>query len=256
MCNSNRRPKKIGVKNTFIHPDWNKVSDAFYTELYFNDTGIMMHEFFYNQEFTNWCCGTHLAYYHPRIATISANSLKDKYIVCFVGSSTPSKRWPSVNWIQLIRLCKQNNMPPIIIVGGKTDIEMANFIQKETNTPNTAGKTSLIKTLYQIANAAVIITNDTMAAHAAASFSKPAIIIANGNNYYRFTNYKQPDIYTIYPKIFLSRLQKRNSHLLHYTAVTRDIASIKAGTVFNALKAIIAKAENNPFLETIIPENI
>lgn len=248
--------KKIGIKNTSIHTNWNKISDDLYTELYFDNAGIMMHEFYYNQEFTNWCCGTHLAHYHPYINNVSVNSLKDKYIVCFIGSSTPSKRWPAENWIQLIRLCNQTSMPPIIIIGGKADIEMANFIQKETNTPNTAGKTSLIKTLYQVANAAVVITNDTMAAHAAASFSKPTIIIANGNNHYQFTDYNQPDMYTIYPDIFLSKLQKKNNILLNYTAVTKDIASIEAMTVFNKLKTIIAKKQNDPFLATIIPENV
>jgi ADP-heptose:LPS heptosyltransferase len=198
-----------------------------------------MHEFFYNQKFSNWCCGTHLAYPHPQIETISANHLKNN-IVCFIGSSTPSKRWPPENWIQLIRLCNENNMPPVVIMGGKTDMDMANIIQEETNTQNMAGKTSLIKTLHQIANTIAVITNDTVAAHAAASFNKPTIIIANGNNHTRFTDYKRPNIYTIYPKTFLSKLKKRNDHLLHYTAVTKDIASINASIVFNTLRTLIA----------------
>ena len=249
-------PSKIGIKNTSIHTKWNKVSDALYTELYFKDTELLMHEFFYNQEFTNWCCGTHLAYIHPQISTVLTNVSKDKYIVCFIGSSTPSKRWPAENWIQLIQLCKDTHLPAIIIAGGKTDIDMAKYIEKETNATGTVGKMSLVKTLYQIANAAAVITNDTMAAHAAASFNKPTIIIANGNNYYRFTDYKQPNIDTIYPEIFKSKLKNANEPLLHYTAVTKDIASIKAITVFDRLQSIIAKSGNNSFFATVIPKNI
>jgi ADP-heptose:LPS heptosyltransferase len=113
-----------------------------------------------------------------------------------------------------------------------------------------------VKTLYQIANAAAIITNDTMVVHAAASFNKPTIIIAKGNNYYRFTDYKQTNICTIYPEIFLSKLKKANKCLWHYTAVTKDIASIKAITVFDKLQSIIAKSGNESFFDSIAPGNI
>jgi len=82
-----------------------------------------------------------------------------------------------------------------------------------------------------------VITNDTMAAHLSVSCNVPVIIIANGINAIRFSDYAAADIenvYTIYPKMFLKFLNKNNKQT--YRAVSKDIQSIQPETVFNILK--------------------
>ena len=93
-----------------------------------------------------------------------------------------------------------------------------------------------------IGDAKTVITNDTMAAHAAVACNTPAIIIANGNNYYRFTNYSSlrlKNTITVYPRIFLKKLKKASPGLLHYEAVSADIATIPAETVFQSLQKLL-----------------
>jgi hypothetical protein len=81
-----------------------------------------------------------------------------------------------------------------------------------------------------------------MAAHVAVSCNTPAVIIANGNNYYRFTDYSSfnsKNVITMYPEIFLKQSKNKKTNLLHYDAVSSDIQTISANDVFNSLQKVL-----------------
>jgi ADP-heptose:LPS heptosyltransferase len=232
---------KVGSVNTFIYQEWNEVSDALYSQLFLPDD-ILEHEFLFNKSFAEWCCNVTLNANFPYLENLNKESSTDACFICFIGASAKSKRWPVKRWSELIRLIKDNYRNKIFIAGGKADIDRANAISSLSGVESNAGKTSLNETISLIANAKAVITNDTMAAHAAAACSTPAIIIASGNNYYRFTSYNSigsKNLVTIYPEIFLKKLQKGSDDLLYYEAISADIATISAKKVFESLKKLL-----------------
>jgi ADP-heptose:LPS heptosyltransferase len=96
--------------------------------------------------------------------------------------------------------------------------------------------------LYWIAGAQAVVTNDTMAGHMGVSLDRPTVIIANGLNYMRFSEYSHAGItqaVAVYSELF-NRKRKRlgdGPHPYHET-VTADIVSIRAAAVIEALKKI------------------
>jgi ADP-heptose:LPS heptosyltransferase len=238
--------KNIGSENNSRHSSWNILSDSFYTEL-FHPKNHFEHEFYFNQHFAEWCCGPYQKLKRPEILLKDKNISVDNYILCFIGASTNSKKWPAKRWIDFILLFQQYSKLKIIIAGGPNDTAMANdilsgFPPANKTVENITGKISLAEILSYIDNAAAIITNDTMAAHIAAAYSTPAVIIANGNNHYRFTDYEKAamqNISAIYPAVFRKKLKENIPVSLHHTAVTKDIASITAEEVFNLVENII-----------------
>ena len=233
--------KTIASANTFFYEEWNKLSDSLYTDLFFLKD-IFVHEFLFNKLFTEWCCHVALDNSNPRFENLEKNATADDYIICFIGASAKSKRWTEKRWIELMKLISDNYQSKIFIAGGQADIKRANGILSGSNAENIAGKTSLKEMIDLIGNAKAVITNDTMAAHAAVACNTPVIIIANGNNYYRFTNYSSlhlKNTITVYPKIFLKKLKKSSPGLLHYEAVSADIATIPAETVFQSLQKLL-----------------
>lgn len=232
--------QKIASENRFVYAAWCETSDKLYTDL-FALKNTYIHEFFYDKSFTEWCCDLPLQISAPQFSGIKKT--ESDYIICFIGAASKSRRWKVNRWIELIQLINKNYNYKIFISGGKADVESADEIVSASNAESFAGKTSLTETVNLIANAKLVISNNTMAAHAAVSCKTPVIIIANGDNYYRFTEYKSlnlENIITIYPNAFLKAFKKYGSALIYYEAVSADIATIKAEEVFKAVKQLLS----------------
>ena len=108
--------QRIATVNTFIHPEWNQLSDSLYTDLFGGDDPLL-HEFYFNMRFAGWCCGeaaigapearlpdASLLGQSPEIVYPFERKMTEPYILCFIGSSTKSKRWPVKRWIEFMRL--------------------------------------------------------------------------------------------------------------------------------------------------------
>jgi len=227
---------KIASENTFVNKKRNRLSDNLYTGLY-QTKKEQIHEFHFNQQFANWVCHTNRVLQRPEITAANLSIPSQHYILCFIGASVKSKRWPEKQWIQFIKLYKQKYVGSVIIAGGEADIKTANSICAETGAKSIAGSTSLKDMITYVCNANAVVTNDTMSVHLAASCNKSTIIIANGNKYYRFTEYGKAginNITSIYPEAFTRKLNNKGDNLSeHYTAVTADIGTIKADKVFS-----------------------
>lgn len=247
--------QRIATVNTFIHPEWNQLSDSLYTDLFRGDDPLL-HEFYFNLRFAGWCCGEagagspdmRASGQRPEIVYPFGKKMKEPYILCFIGSSTKSKRWPVKRWIEFIRLVGgggasgQKPSYKIVVAGGKQEQEMAGVIGAATEIGNIVGKSSLADLIDWVAGAAAVVTNDTMAAHLGPSCNRPTLIIANGTNSLRFTDYAAAgirNVITIYPRVFLREREKGGNPAAHHMAVSADIASIKAEVVAGKLKELI-----------------
>jgi ADP-heptose:LPS heptosyltransferase len=131
-----------------------------------------------------------------------------------------------------------------------TDAEqqIAARIEAQTDAENIVGKVSLLGLLHRIRSARAVLSNDTMAVHLSVSCGRPTVIVANGVNHQRFTDYQEAGIHgvaTVYPRVF-TRQRDREPRLL-YTyadALTADVASIAPSAVLDRLEAVLA--ECNP----------
>jgi ADP-heptose:LPS heptosyltransferase len=233
----------IGSENTSVHASWNQMSDGLYTSL-FKPSRALMHEFHFNAEFTEWACGKRYGGNRPRIEHQFSRPVAGPYIICFVGASTRSKRWPIKRWIEFIALHRRNYFSKIFLAGNtNAEREMVRTIQKRTGVDSIAGRVALSELLHWVAGAEAVVTNDTMAAHMGASLSKPTVIIANGVNYMRFSEYAKAGINhvaTIYPEVVNRRRQRHGDGPYAYSeTVSADIASIQATTVIESLRGLL-----------------
>jgi ADP-heptose:LPS heptosyltransferase len=250
--------RRLASANSFSDRAWNELSDSLYTDL-FRTRDRLAHEFFFNAAFAEWCCERHFAGRRPEIAGSSvgqaeiagtfgrpagafAGKIPEPYILCFIGSSTKSKRWPVERWAALVRLLTEKYSRKIIIAGGRDELAMAGVIQKQTGADSITGKATLVEMVGWVAGAVAIVTNDTMAAHLGVACNRPTLIIANGNNYFRFTDYAGAgigNVITVYPQVFLRAREKQADGDFHHVAVTADIASITAEEVAGKLGLMI-----------------
>jgi len=233
----------LGSENTNVHASWNQMSDSLYTSL-FKPSRALIHEFHFNAEFAEWACGIRYCGSRPRIDHRFPLPVTGPYIICFVGASTRSKRWPIKRWIEFITLHRRHYFGKIFLAGNsKAEREMARFIQKRTGVDSIAGRVALSELLHWVAGAEAVITNDTMAAHMGASFSKPTVIVANGLNYMRFSEYIKAGINhvaAIYPEVVNRRRERLGDGPYAYSeTVSADIASIEATTVIKSLRGLL-----------------
>jgi ADP-heptose:LPS heptosyltransferase len=240
MCMLAAAPNRsVGSVNTNVHAPWNRQSDALYTEL-FAPTDPLLHEFRFNADFAEWACGIPSGYRRPVIEQVSQPQMSGRYLLCFIGANTRSKRWPVERWVEFIQQYRERRPDTVVVAGaGDTEVRMADIIQQRTGADSIVGKVSLTEFIHWAAGAQAVITNDTMAAHVAASCNRPTVIVANGVNYMRFTEYSTigvRTVVTVYPKVFARRRRRVGDGPYAYSeAVSADIESITAAQVLSAL---------------------
>jgi hypothetical protein len=201
----------------------------------------MTHEFKFNAEFTAWVCGISYEGHRPLIDYSFRTAPADSYIICFIGANTRSKRWPIRRWIEFIDAYRKLHSGKVVLAGaGTAELQMARAIQNRTDAQSIVGKVSLPELLHWVNGAKAVLTNDTMAAHLSASCNRPTVIIANGVNYFRFTEYGSAGIEnvgTLYPDVFTHRRRRVGDGPYPYeAAVSADIASIRAASVIRKLE--------------------
>jgi len=237
----------IAAVNTYVHSSWNDVSDGLYGEL-FSAADPRLHEFHFNGQFARGVCGMEFAGGRPAIDALitgtGAAGERSVDIVCFIGANTRSRRWPAERWIEFIRLYRRRHGGDVILAGsGSAEQELASRILAQTGAQSIVGKTSLLQLAQRMMTARAVVSNDTMAVHLAVSCSRPTVIIANGVNYERFTDYDRAGIggvATIYPEVFTRRRERYPLLVYRYTdALTADIASIRAEDVMAGLDDVL-----------------
>ncbi|HWZ22013.1 MAG TPA: glycosyltransferase family 9 protein [Cytophagaceae bacterium] len=236
MALATKATYKIACSNSHTVEECNNASDNLYDELF--PSNFLEHEYHFNRAFTEKINKIVLPIASPSLPFTLNAIIPDKTVICFIGASAKSKTWPVNYWIVLIKTLLKNDLNPLL-VGGKNELEMANKIIDQTGVSSIVGQTNLIQTLNTIANAMAVVTGDTMAVHAAAAYSKPTVIIANGINAKRFVAYQEAGfnfIRTVYSKPYLKTASKNETR---YRAVTKDMQSIKPTVVFESLQEVL-----------------
>lgn len=123
--------------------------------------------------------GKGLDYFFPKDYSSKAANLPTShqagFIAFVIGASYFNKKMPVQKWVEL---AKQMNKP-IVLIGGKDDIETANEINAAVPEfiYNATGKFDLKESASIIQMAQVVVSHDTGFLHVAAAFKKPTITI-------------------------------------------------------------------------------
>ncbi len=189
--------------------------------------------------------------------TLSSNSYvyqavpEKPYVVFFPSSSAYLKRWHTSNFIKVAEhLIKQHNYT-IVLTGAKKDSKYAKAIiagveeQYKNQLIDCTGKTTLPDLANLIKHSDLLVTNDSVSIHMAASMNKEAVCVFMGENYGRFMPYPK-EVYSkgifICPpsvKAMVKEGKETNTYLsLDYNPKIDDISP---EAVIDATEILISK---------------
>jgi heptosyltransferase-2 len=138
-----------------------------------------------------------------KIAYLQSNSKKNNQIIIGIGSSGPTKKWPTENYIELIKRINNKNIT-FYLAGGNNEIEnqIVNKIINELNENRVESLCSLsIEEIMPIINSSKLyVGNDTGFMHLSAGLNIPAIGLF-GDTPLSYANYTK-NIFPIIPENF------------------------------------------------------
>jgi ADP-heptose:LPS heptosyltransferase len=102
-----------------------------------------------------------------------------KYVLMHMGSGD-FRSWPIANWLELGRKLQERGRD-IVFTGAKGhEADIANAVARQLGAQSVAGTLSWNEFVTSVANAAAVISVDTVTGHLAACFSIPSIIFLSG----------------------------------------------------------------------------
>jgi len=126
--------------------------------------------------------------------SIPYNSINKKGIVIFPGAGVFKRGWEAEKFLELIKLIIQQTQQPIYLAGGAAEVGIGNYLTENLppgSVVNRINKTTLPQLIELIANATLIISNETSAIHIAAATQTPAVCILGGGHFGRFAPYPE-----------------------------------------------------------------
>ncbi len=197
---------KIGQKDDDFHASkiTQNIPHQIYTQLIETPTKTTF-EFLRNRLFFEQLLSHSIALKKPYIYLSNKKKYVNTTVIFFVGASEKFRQWSASNFAQLADFITDEFDTEIHIYGGKNDAQIGDEIKRlatKSTIHNYCGQTSLVEFLERLSLAKCLISNETMAVHAAASLDIPTICISNGNHLGRFNPYPQdiaPNVHTIYP---------------------------------------------------------
>ncbi|MFZ4463634.1 MAG: glycosyltransferase family 9 protein, partial [Bacteroidales bacterium] len=102
-------------------------------------------------------------------------SFQKGYYAIVIGGKHGTKILPAEKVVEICRLLDL----PIVLLGGKEDVERGEFIFNElkTNVYNACGRSSLDESTYFLQHSVAVLTNDTGLMHIAAALHKPIVSV-------------------------------------------------------------------------------
>jgi ADP-heptose:LPS heptosyltransferase len=195
--------QKIGYNGDFVN--LNKLqkdtNDKSYTHL-IPSLSKYKFEFYRNLDFFEQLLSQKIPILKPEIK--HTPSIENKIIIC-PGAKDAFRRWDPKKFAQLCDGLKAKfPLDEFTICGSEQDSILATEIIHNSNISFTdlTGKLNLIELIQIIAQAKLVITNDSGPFHIAVALGKKVICISNGNNYGRFSPYPKQmntNSKTIYP---------------------------------------------------------
>lgn len=173
--------------------DFKAIADSWYTTLVPNETNCVM-ELQRNAHFIRQTIDPDFQSQLPVIPfdTPKPNHItQSDYAVLFVGASIIHRTWPINSFINIVDAIPNNS---ILLCGSSDDRQLASeFIAQYKGNKNIidiTGKTMLVELIDIIANADIVISNETSASHIAVATRTPSICLLGGGHYGRFHPYQ------------------------------------------------------------------
>ena len=203
-----RSPVRVASQGEHRADAWSQVLDAGYTRL-LPTARQTLFEYDRNREFfQNWQIGLAVndakatvepAPLHlPAAVLMAAGTLKatePPYVVLFPGASARQKRWPAGHFAHVAQGLHRRfaGRYRLVLAGSPADVGQGHRIQQAAGQAvpldNRCGQTDLPSLAALVAGAALLISNDTVAAHLAAQAGVPGITVLMGENYGKFFPY-------------------------------------------------------------------
>ncbi|MGK4199412.1 glycosyltransferase family 9 protein [Fusobacterium sp. HC1336] len=204
-----RAEKKIGIigDDSNLNSKLLKKYNKNYTKLYtIPDTCV--HELEINENFTDNICKNSINRISLDINFKKKRQIEEKYIVIFLGSSTPKKQWNLEKFIKIGQQLLEEYT--LLLLGGRTEIKLGNnfqeFFKNKREVKNLIGCTTMEEVCNLIHNSELVITNDTFAVHLSTFLQKESVCIAGGGHFGRFLPYPQ-NSYKILPKVIYKKMK-------------------------------------------------
>jgi heptosyltransferase-2 len=161
-----------------------------------------------------------------KIAYLQSNSKNNNQIIIGIGSSGPTKKWPTENYIELIKRINNKNIT-FYLAGGNNEIEnqIANKIINELHESRVESLCSLsIEEIMPIINSSKLyVGNDTGFMHLSAGLNIPAIGLF-GDTPLSYANYTK-NIFPIIPENF--KTVGHNSLAMNKITVDQVLGEVK-----------------------------
>lgn len=202
-----------------------------------------LHEAEFNKAIAAKICGVQSGIQTPFIAQEQipdAGDIPKPYAVLFPGAAIRSKVWPSKSFARVASYLIQERGMNVVLTGASGDTKYTEQVKAacahaETLFDYTA-KTDLIQLCGIIKNAAILVSNDTGAAHIAAALGVKTLVLSKGSNHWRFFPYPEGrNVVTFLPPAFEQDLKAGKIKEWESRAVNYDIGTIEPSRLFNYL---------------------
>lgn len=217
-ANSRTSIGSIGSKEK--HVVWKRklLTDRIYSQLISLSTDSLF-EFYTNKEFFSAIVNEQLNIVKPELSVNGiqkSEKIRNKYVVIFPGTNEISRMWPSANFKEIADYLWQSYSYDIVLSGSKNESYLFDLIGNnfERRFVNLFGNT-LTELTRLIADAQLVISNDTSAVHISAAVNTPVICISSGQYFGRFQPYPQEvfaKAFSIYPPAVMNELHN-HEHL-------------------------------------------
>lgn len=225
-------------------------SDKYYTKLIYGSNKVM-YEFERNRIFFESILEMKIKNQRlpklPVYLSLKKEIFKKKYIVFFIGSNTPQRKWAVEKYARLATLLKQRSKfenHDFILCGSVDENKDAEQLISAcpVDIKNYVGKTTLVELTNIISGADLLVTNETCAHHIGVGTKCNAVVVIySGNHYGRFVPYiEHNERYKValHPKISISpRKYRQDSNAPGYNSQLNinDISVVDVLNVINSL---------------------
>ncbi len=234
-----------------LKPWLKTISDRWYTNLIPTSPQSLM-ELERNAEFMR---GLGLKQFEASVPVIAIHSsfpagfdLAPSYYVLFPGAGVPFRRWPLAYFSDIAQRIYASTGWRGIICGAPDEDNLAEELFSMTKAPlqNWCGRTTLSEMISVIANASIVISNETSAVHIAAAVSTPSVCIMGGGHYGRFLPYHTKTTQGAAPILVIEHMDCYNCNWFckftdRFDQVRPCIENIGVDAVWSAIRRVIEK---------------
>jgi ADP-heptose:LPS heptosyltransferase len=190
-------PVRVGCQGDRINiKPWEaRYGDSCYTRLLPSQPGILF-ESERNRQTLEAFLQQPVPTQQPRLPTanLSAVSLPKPYVVLSLGAGQPFRVWPAVRFAEVVNYLQRNYPDHRIVLTGAPGEELfANALLAQLTNfdgiENLTARLSLLQLIALLAEAELLIANETGTVHLAAAVGTPTVVISQGKSLVRWHPY-------------------------------------------------------------------